>query len=62
LEQFQAAITTLEMHAEVCFHMEQNSSYSSFDRMHNPTPTSWSVTLQRENGDSGKESILCAAV
>jgi hypothetical protein len=27
-----------------------------------PLPLSRSVTLQRENGDSGAESVLCAAV
>jgi hypothetical protein len=44
-------------------HMEQNSRLSSFDRVRNPTPPlSRSMTLQRENGDSGAKRVLCAAV
>jgi hypothetical protein len=64
LEWIEVAITALKMHAEVCFHMERNSRYSSFDHMHNPALLSFSrsVTFQRENGDSVAESVLCAAV
>jgi hypothetical protein len=45
-------------------HKQRNSKYSSFDRMRNPPPHSLprSVTLQRKNGDSGAESVLCTAV
>ena len=44
--------------------MERNSRCSSFVHMRNPTPPllSRSVTSQNDNGDSGAESVLCAAI
>jgi hypothetical protein len=47
-------------------HMERKSRFSSFDRMRNPTQSSLSpprsVTLRKENRDSGAVRVLCAAV
>jgi hypothetical protein len=67
LELFQVTVTALEMHAEVCFPhgmKQQVFKFWSYAQSRNPTLLSFSrsVTLQRGNGDSGAESVLCATV
>jgi hypothetical protein len=52
------------MHAEVCLpHGEEQQIFKfwSHAQSHSPLSLSRSVTLQRENGDSGAESVLCVA-
>jgi hypothetical protein len=59
----------LEMHVEVCFpHGTKLQLFKcqSHAQSHSPLllslSLSWSVTLQKENGKSGGESVLCVAV